>query len=156
MFTRVFILLPTMETKIEELLNKFFENPEVIFTEKFKTMSKEEFNKQFKDKEEKVQAKPNESETPEAQQFRIILGDMLRTYLKKSKDYGNSYEKSYQRFGEKVGMLFPMYTKMDRLNELLSTDKKPENESIEDTLLDLANYAILGLIHLKNKKYSSK
>lgn len=156
MFTRVFIPLPTMETKIKELLDAFFENPEVIFTEKFKTMSKEEFNKQFKDKDEKVQAKPNEPETPEAQQFKIILGDMLRTYLKKSKDYGNSYEKSYQRFGERVGMLFPMYTKMDRLNELLSADKKPENESIEDTLLDLANYAILGLIHLKNKKYSSK
>jgi hypothetical protein len=39
-----------------------------------------------------------------------------------------------------------MYDKLARLNNLLDTGDTPKYESLEDTLLDLANYAIIGLL----------
>jgi hypothetical protein len=39
-----------------------------------------------------------------------------------------------------------MYDKLARLNNLVDTGDTPNYESIEDTLIDLANYAIIGLL----------
>ena len=50
-----------------------------------------------------------------------------------------------------------MYDKLNRLYSLTRTDIKQmvSDEKIEDTLLDLANYAILTIIELQYKKPSS-
>jgi len=43
-------------------------------------------------------------------------------------------------------------TKVARLGVLLNSDKKPNNESIEDSVLDLANYSVLlSMIINENK-----
>ena len=36
--------------------------------------------------------------------------------------------------------------KVERLIDLLTNSKRPENETIEDTLRDIANYAVIWLI----------
>jgi len=43
-------------------------------------------------------------------------------------------------------------TKVARLGVLLNSKKEPNNESIEDSVLDLANYSVLLLMILKDKK----
>jgi len=44
------------------------------------------------------------------------------------------------------GLRVRMYDKLARLNNLVDKGDTPNYESIEDTLLDLANYAIIGLL----------
>jgi hypothetical protein len=39
-----------------------------------------------------------------------------------------------------------MYDKLARLNNLADKAATPNFESVEDTLIDLANYAIIGLL----------
>jgi hypothetical protein len=48
--------------------------------------------------------------------------------------------------GPMNGLRVRMYDKLARLNNLVDTGDTPNYESIEDTLLDLANYAIIGLL----------
>lgn len=69
---------------------------------------------------------------------------------KKNKDYGNSYEKMINRYGE-VALLIRFQDKLGRLDSLVlkGQDQKVADESIEDTLMDIAGYAILELVRRK-------
>ena len=42
--------------------------------------------------------------------------------------------------------------KVQRLLNLTTTDKEPNNESLEDTFMDIANYAVMSLI-VKRKQW---
>jgi hypothetical protein len=42
--------------------------------------------------------------------------------------------------------------KVQRLLNLTTTDKEPNNESLEDTFIDIANYAVMSLI-VKRKQW---
>jgi hypothetical protein len=50
-----------------------------------------------------------------------------------------------------TGLSFRIDDKVTRLINLLKTKNNPNNESIEDTLTDLSNYAIIGLIVKEGK-----
>lgn len=70
-------------------------------------------------------------------------------YEKKNNDYGDSFGRSFQEYG----MIMPCIRLEDKLNRLKSLtvhNKKPlvEDESIRDTLVDIANYAIMTIIEL--------
>jgi hypothetical protein len=65
--------------------------------------------------------------------------------LKKHADYG-PMNISGAPGGPMNGLRVRMYDKLARLNNLVDTGDTPNYESIEDTLLDLANYAIIGLL----------
>ena len=41
---------------------------------------------------------------------------------------------------------------MERLKSLVKKDAKVNDESVEDTLLDLANYCVMTVMHLKINK----
>jgi hypothetical protein len=41
-----------------------------------------------------------------------------------------------------------MHDKLARINHLTDSGKEPENESLRDSFIDLANYAIIGLLVL--------
>ena len=45
-----------------------------------------------------------------------------------------------------------MSDKFNRLDTLYNKNNNKVNESIEDTLLDLANYAVMTLVELRDKK----
>jgi hypothetical protein len=54
--------------------------------------------------------------------------------------------------GPPLAFLSLISTKMARLIELYGSGKKPQNEAIEDSLLDLANYALLwGAWHVSQR-----
>lgn len=74
-------------------------------------------------------------------------------YKKKNEDYGDSFSKSFEEYG----MTMPCIRLEDKLNRLksLTLNNKAQqvnDESIEDTLLDLANYAIMTVIELEKSK----
>lgn len=71
-------------------------------------------------------------------------------YSKKNRDYGNSFENGINIIGDSYA-LGKIY---DKTNRLLSINKnnKSNFESVEDTLIDLACYSIMYLMHLRNNK----
>jgi hypothetical protein len=76
----------------------------------------------------------------------FIIGNELQTImLKKHADYG-PMNISGAPGGAMNGLRVRMYDKLARLNNLIDTGDTPNYESIEDTLIDLANYAIIGLL----------
>ena len=93
----------------------------------------------------------NLKEMPKEDQFKAITENMLKTFIAKNHDYGNSFEQSCDTFGT-VAAVVRMNDKMNRINRLYNnTEIAKVDEKLEDTLLDLANYCILTIMYLKNK-----
>lgn len=84
--------------------------------------------------------------------FKEITSEMLETYIKKNADYGGSFDKSMNEFGL-ISAVIRMSDKIERLKSLVKQDAKVKEESIEDTLYDLASYAVMTLINLKKNNY---
>lgn len=82
--------------------------------------------------------------------FESIQQECLQTYIKKNHDYGNSFDQSLDKFGI-VAAIVRMEDKMNRISSLIQKEGKVKDESIEDTLLDLANYAIMTVKWKRNK-----
>lgn len=88
----------------------------------------------------------------DAELFNIITTDLLKTYIKKNHDYGNSFEQSLDKFGLVAGVV-RIGDKMNRIESLITKKALVEDESIKDTLLDMANYCILTTMWInKNSK----
>ena len=70
-------------------------------------------------------------------------------YAKKNADYGDSFSLSFAKYG----MVMPCMRLEDKLNRFtklaLGGEQQVNDESIEDTLMDLANYAIMTLVERK-------
>ena len=78
---------------------------------------------------------------------RICL-ELNNIYEKKNADYGNSFENSLDKHGLIAGIV-RMDDKMSRLISLNSKNKQLVlDESLRDTLMDLANYAIMSVMWL--------
>ena len=75
-------------------------------------------------------------------------------YRRKNSDYGDSFGETYR----KLGIISAVTRLTDKYNRLvsLSTKSKSEqlvnDESIMDTLYDMANYAIMTIIEIDNDK----
>jgi len=91
-------------------------------------------------------------------EFRKITEDMFKLHVQKNKDYSPYNIKST---GE-IGLVVRMLDKINRLANLEGFDirsefygynkkQSPKNESIEDTLMDIAVYAIISLIYKRGK-----
>lgn len=85
-------------------------------------------------------------------QHKKILDSIHDTYIRKNNDYGNSFSKSFDKHGIICAMV-RMEDKWNRIESLTSGKKQMVNdESIKDTLLDLANYCILTVMELENRE----
>ena len=110
--------------------------------------------------------KYNESGMPElfahkhnASDFEKIIENMLAIHKAKNNDYspegsfGNFYEA--ERIGVPAwkGAFIRLTDKFTRACNLIKgKDQMVKDESLEDTLLDLANYAVIVMCLLKNKE----
>lgn len=83
--------------------------------------------------------------------FMDITTNMAKTYAAKNHDYGNSFDRSLNKFGLIAGLV-RMGDKMNRLESLVNKKAMVKNESIKDTLLDLANYAIMTVMWLNKRE----
>lgn len=91
----------------------------------------------------------------ESGEFRDITNSMIQTYQAKNQDYGNSFEKSLDKFGL-IASVIRLNDKMSRIESLSRTEAKVIDESIEDTLLDLANYSVMTIIWLRKNRASEE
>lgn len=94
------------------------------------------------------------SERPEQEMERIIMCTLLPTYRKKNHDYGNSFDMSMDEYGPVVAKI-RVGDKVQRFLRLTSycedglpVSQMVADESVQDTLLDLCNYAIMSLMWL--------
>ena len=87
-------------------------------------------------------------------EFEDIQSEMFELFLRKQADYGptnvgmgsdvvdtdNKVKRSL------AGLSVRMNDKIQRLLNLTFNNRDPKNESVEDTLIDIANYAVMALI----------
>lgn len=90
------------------------------------------------------------------EQFRGVANELTSLYEKKNACYGDSFGQTYA----KLGVISAVTRISDKYNRLcaLATNKDIDNlgESIEDTLIDLAAYAIMTLVELRNANKNIK
>lgn len=84
------------------------------------------------------------------QQFTDITTEMTKVYVRKDHDYSNSFDRSLDEFGL-IASVVRIGDKMNRIKSLALKEAKVKDESIRDTLLDMANYAIMTVIWLDNQ-----
>lgn len=96
----------------------------------------------------------NSTKVSDVTEMEALLDKMLQTYKKKNHDYGNSFEQSLDEEGIAASRI-RMGDKWNRFKQL-SKGEKPlvDNESLRDTLLDLANYAIMTVMWLDKNEGS--
>ena len=71
------------------------------------------------------------------------------TYVKKNTDYGDSFGESIKDFGYIAGLV-RISDKWNRIKNLLSgSEAQVNDESVKDTLLDMANYCIMLYMEIK-------
>ena len=80
-----------------------------------------------------------------------LCNDIHKTYELKNRKYGNSFSKTYEEYGP-VMLCIRLDDKLGRLKQLLlNGETGTKDESVIDTLLDLANYAIMGVMEIESK-----
>ena len=74
-------------------------------------------------------------------------------YARKNRDYGNSFDKSMDKFGLVVAAI-RIGDKVNRLQSLVAKRGEAEvkDESLADTFMDLACYSIMTMLWLHDKK----
>lgn len=82
--------------------------------------------------------------------FKQVTDEMNELYERKNHDYGDSFTDTYQKFGL-VAPVVRLNDKINRLNSLLKNEKQVD-ESIHDTLIDIANYAAMTIVAMENEK----
>lgn len=85
---------------------------------------------------------------PKVARHYAICQKLNQVYKAKNHDYGDSFGDTYKKLGI-ISAVTRLSDKMNRLMSLaVSHDAQVKDEKIEDTLLDMANYAIMTLIEL--------
>ena len=85
---------------------------------------------------------------PKVKQHYAICHKLNQVYKTKNHDYGDSFGDTYKKLGI-ISAVTRLSDKMNRLMSLaVSHNAQVKDERIEDTLLDMANYAIMTLIEL--------
>jgi hypothetical protein len=74
-------------------------------------------------------------------------------YKQKNADYGDSFHKTYLEEGAAMARI-RLSDKLERFKMLTkSKEQQVKDESIRDTLLDLANYAIMTVMEMDGEEY---
>ena len=90
--------------------------------------------------------------------FEAFTTQMKEILFKKGNDYANTDRLSNFKLAGSIcqlkaeqNCLSLIATKVARLGVLLNSEKTPDNESVQDSVLDLANYSVLLSMILKDK-----
>jgi hypothetical protein len=84
--------------------------------------------------------------------FRDVIEHMEMTFCKKQLDYGPEAIDQGDNALTLMGLTFRMNDKMARIRtKVLHNNKYQVDENLEDTLLDLANYAIIASLVVRGE-----
>ena len=82
--------------------------------------------------------------------FDEIVEEMKEIHKKKNADYGNNFHKLFEEWGF-ITALLRLSDKMERLKNIYKKEEiQVKDESVYDTLIDLANYAVMTAVELRN------
>ena len=84
------------------------------------------------------------------QNVSLLYTDLEDLLLSKHRDYGPR-NISDAPGGALNGLRVRMHDKLARINNLVDSGASPEHESLEDSFKDRANYAIIGLLVLREQ-----
>jgi hypothetical protein len=85
-----------------------------------------------------------------SQDLKDTMEELSSLLLSKHLDYGPK-NISDSPGGPLNGLRVRMHDKLARLNNLVDSGADPQHESLEDTFKDMANYAVIGLLVLRDK-----
>lgn len=87
------------------------------------------------------------------QEHKLLCEKLNKTYEQKNHDYGNSFGETFDKLGvvSAVTRISDKYNRLVSLCMLPDEERKVKDESITDTLLDMANYCIMTVIELHKK-----
>ena len=93
-----------------------------------------------------------EMELTNREHHRKILDELNELYARKNHDYGDSFHQSY--IDEGLAMVrIRLGDKLSRFKTLTRKgEQKVQDETIRDTLLDLANYAVMTVMELEREE----
>lgn len=84
--------------------------------------------------------------------FKDITEEMNALYERKNHDYGNSFSETFRKLGI-ISAATRMLDKMNRIVSIVTKDQQKVNdESLRDTLIDIANYAVMTIMEIDKKK----
>lgn len=84
--------------------------------------------------------------------FEKITQKMFETYLRKNKDYGNSFDQSLDKWGLSVAAI-RLGDKLNRFESFVKNKSfEVKDESVRDTLMDLSCYSIMTIMYLDSKE----
>lgn len=75
--------------------------------------------------------------------FEQINAELLRMFIKKHRDYGKGNILAVKE----LGIALRITEKVERLKNLLISQKEPDNESVEETWIDIAVYAVVAILY---------
>ena len=80
-----------------------------------------------------------------------ICKQLNEIYIKKNHDYGDSFGETFNKLGiiSAITRISDKYNRLVSLCTLPEEERKVKDESISDTLLDMANYCIMTEIELR-------
>jgi hypothetical protein len=80
-----------------------------------------------------------------------LCDQLNKTYEQKNHDYGNSFGETYKKLGiiSAITRISDKYNRICSLATKSADERNVKDESIKDTLLDLANYCIMTVIEME-------
>jgi len=91
-------------------------------------------------------------------EFRKIQEEQLKLFCRKQMDYGPENITLGKDLGKAknlklslLGVWFRSNDKIQRILNLVQSDRNPQNESLEDSWIDLSNYSIISMLISRNK-----
>lgn len=83
-----------------------------------------------------------------ATRHKILCDELNDLYVKKNHDYGDSFHATFVEEGMAMSRI-RLTDKLNRFKKLTQRDgQEVQDESIRDTLIDLANYALMTVLEL--------
>lgn len=84
-----------------------------------------------------------------AKKLELLMNQNLELYKKKNADYGSSFAEVYKELGFESGLVQILH-KVNRIKGIYKNGKaEVEAESIRDSLIDLANYALMTVVEME-------
>jgi hypothetical protein len=105
---------------------------------------------QFPHKGKSIEYKPKRPTLEFADEVKIVYDELMSLLLSKHRDYGPRNIADAPG-GAINGLRVRMHDKLARINNLVDSKNGPEHESLEDSFKDMANYAIIGMLLLRDK-----
>lgn len=77
-----------------------------------------------------------------------VCQELTNLYLRKNHDYGDSFSETYRKLGI-ISAVTRITDKVNRVQSLCTKTQRVNDEGLRDTLIDLANYAIMTVMEME-------